>query len=618
MKSENLSSRSLFSGMWMKTLYRRDLLLAFVAVMAYFSVCIMPLILYFRDFGGVYEYYDSMLKGGFSLTSFISGIYAITLSVMLFSYLHSGSSAAALHSFPVTRGKLFRSTLMTGTVLLLAPVLLAAIGMFIFGMFMPPSLTTVGDVSRQVAPGQYLSAINCFRWFIDTSVGSLFMFAIANLAGIVAGKDVIHALLAYLLNSIAAIIFLLIDMYERAFILGSSGSSLAEFAQYTNPFIWYATKRDAALDIKSLPMTLAFIAVTILITLFTGLLYKKIKLEREQDATVFPVVSDMLVIFLTFCTMSLFGMVSAELTPNQSPVYQIIPFIIGCIVGGVPSFIVFRMIADSSVRILNVRTLITFIALLAITAVVFAFTLFDITDQAGKVPEPSDVDRVTVSSMSPFSTKLTLSDSESIKDAIALQKAVLAHKEDISNDEYSSGTITVDIDYKMKNGSSLKRSYYIDAYKQRDIREAAADLAEGDEYDREIADYLRKVILNAGSAEITSSKGYATMAKDDIRPFLMAYMKDYKANRSDYYYNMALSGAGSDTSKDFTHTGLAVVNITPSTSAEHIVIDDSLYMEVCIGKEDKHVQKFLEKNGYAKELKKSEKEYDISSKEDEA
>ena len=613
MKSENLSSRSLFSGMWMKTLYRRDLLLAFVAVMAYFSVCIMPLILYFRDFGGVYEYYDSMFKGGISLTPFISGIYAITLSVMLFSYLHSGSSAAALHSFPVTRGKLFRSTLMTGTVLLLGPALLAAVGMFIFGMFMPSSLTTVGDVSRQIAPGQCLSAVNCLRWFIDTSVGSLFMFAIANLAGIVAGKDVIHALLAYLLNSIIAIIFLLIDMYERAFILGSDGSSLAELAQYTNPFIWYAAKRDGALDIKSMPMMLAFIAATILITLFTGLLYKKIKLEREQDATVFPVVSDMLVIFLTFCTMSLFGMVSAELTPNQSPVYQIVPFIIGCIVGGVPSFIVFRMIADSSVRILNIRALITFIALLAITAAVFAFTLFDITDQAGKVPEPSDVSRVTVHTMAPFDTDLTLSDGDSIKDSIALHKAVLAHRTDVERDEYSSGTATVTLNYKLKNGASLKRSYYIDTYKLRDVREAASELAAGDEYNKEIDNYIRKVILNAYSADVTSSKGYADIAKDDIRPFLMAYMKDYRANGSDYYYSMKVSDLSSDLSKDYTHDSIASANINPDTSADHIVVDDSLYMNIYIGEKDKHVHKFLKKNGYAKELEKSEKEYDDST-----
>ena len=242
----------------------------------------------------------------------------------------------------------------------------------------------------------------------------------------------------------------------------------------------------------------------------------------------------MLVIFLTFCTMSLFGMVSAELTPNQSPVYQIVPFIIGCIVGGVPSFIVFRMIADSSVRILNIRALITFIALLAITAAVFAFTLFDITDQAGKVPEPSDVSRVTVHTMAPFDTDLTLSDGDSIKDSIALHKAVLAHRTDVERDEYSSGTATVTFNYKLKNGASLKRSYYIDTYKLRDVREAASELAAGDEYNKEIDNYIRKVILNAYSADVTSSKGYIDIAKDDIRPFLMAYMKDYRANGSDY------------------------------------------------------------------------------------
>ena len=36
-------------------------------------------------------------------------------------------------------------------------------------------------------------------------------------------------------------------------------------------------------------------------------------------------------------------------------------------------------------------------------------------------------------------------------------------------------------------------------------------------------------------------------------------------------------------------------------------------MNIYIGEKDKHVHKFLKKNGYAKELEKSEKEYDDST-----
>lgn len=623
---------SLFSGMWMKTLYRRDTLLAFVGFMAYFSVCILPLILNFRNFEGVSDYYASTLAGGISIVPFIACGYAVTLSVMLFSYLHSGPSAAALHSFPVTRGKLFRSTLMTGTVLLLLPVLLTAIGMFVFGRFIPAQtisfdpetdilsyeVEVIGNGRAMLYPSKVLSLINCLKWFIDTAVGSMFVFAISNLAGIVAGKDIIHALLACLLNSIVMIVCLLCDLYERAFILGANGSIFTEFYQYTNPFLWYAAKRDGMLGLSSIPMMVIFIAVIVLITLFTGFLYKKIKLEREQDATVFPVVSDMLVIFLSFCMMSLFGAVSAELTPGEHAVYQMAPFLLGCAVGGIPSFIVFRMIADSSVRILRVKTLMTFIAFVMVTAAVLALTCFDITGQADRVPEPSDVAKATVHTMAPFDTDITLSDTESIKDLTALHKAVLGHKDFVSRDEYEPDTIRVTIKYKLKNGTSLNRSYNIKSQTLHDVRQAASELASGEEYTGKVDNYLRKVILNADSAGIDSSKGYADIRKDDIRPLLTAYLEDYKKNGSDYYFLLTLNGVNSNTDITFTNNGTGSFSVSPKGHDSGIA-DESLYLTVAFGEKDKHFQKILKENGYAKELKRSEKEYDTNEvSEDEA
>ena len=641
MKSENLSSNienenitndyksSFFSGMWMKTLYRRDTVLAFVGFMAYFSVCILPLILNFRDFNVVSDYYVSVLSSNLSPVPVIACGYAVTLSVMLFSYLHNSSSAAAMHSFPVTRGKLYRSTLFTGTVLLLLPVLLTAIGMFIFGRVIQPQhvafdaevdalslgMEAAGKNSAILYPDRVFSLLNCLKWFIDTAVGSLFVFAISNLAGIVAGKDIIHALLACLLNSIVLIVCMLIDMYTRAFILGSDGSVFTDFSQYTNPFLWYITKRGDMLGMKAVPMMLTYIAITALIILLTGLLYKKIKLEREQDATVFPVVSDLLVVFLTFCAMSLCGLISAELSPGEHVVCPLMPFLLGCVVGGIPAFIVFRMIADSSVRIIRVRTLITFVVLLAVTAAVLTFTAFDVTGQTDRIPDPQDVSKVTVNTMAPFNTDVTLVDTESAKALTDLHKAILDHKDFITDSDNDIDTIKAEMSYKMKDGSSLKRSYYIKAQTLKDVRKAASDLTAGEEYKGKIENYIIKLTLNADSAAVESSKGYADINEDEIRPLLMAYLKDYNKNGCDYYYRLKLLAPGSDVSYDFTHNGAGIINVSPR-SGDNYTIDDSLYFSGCFASEDKHVQKFLNKNGYAKELVKSEKEYDKAADEE--
>ncbi len=619
---------SAFSGMWMKTLFRRNALLAFVGFMAYFSVCIMPLILSFNNFKGVADYYVSTLGSDFSLTPFIACGYSVVLSVMLFNYLHSGPSAAELHSFPVNRGSLFRSTIFTGTVLLLVPVLLTAIAMFIFGLVMPAqtvsfdpetdilsySVEVIGKGRAVLDPSNVLSALNCFKWFIDTAVGSLFVFAISNLAGIVAGKDIIHALLACLLNTIVLIICALCETYERAFILGSAGGTFIDLSQYSNPFLWYMTKRSGSAEITSIVIMVMFVAAAVLITLITRFLYSRIKLEREQDATVFPAVSDMLVIFLSFCMMSLFGTVSAELAPGAHATYQMVPFLLGCVVGGVPAFVVFRMIADSSVRIMRVRTLITLLVLGLVTAAVLAFTCFDVTGQTDRVPQPSDVERVTVHTMAPFDTDVTLSDTDSIKTLTDLHKAVLEHKDFVEREEFDPDTIKVFINYKMKNGSQLNRKYYVKARTMSDVREVASEFASGEEYTRKVENYLRKVILNAESAGIESSKGYVDTKPEDIRPLIMAYLKDYKKNGSDYYFVLNMNSVTTDTTITFKDDGVGSFNVSPKQQNGD-TLDDSLYMTVPFGAEDKHFHKLLKKNGYSEEMIRSEKEYDINNKE---
>ena len=620
MKSESLSSRkgSLFglSGMWMNTLYRRDLVLAFVAFMAYFSVTILPLILSFNDFAGVEDYYEAMMAGDFNMVPLVACSYPVVLSVILFDYLHNSASAAGMHSFPVTRGKLFRSTLMSGTVLLLAPVLITAVLLFIFGFLMHTGTPIIKDELGVIVPRTLFSASNCMKWFIDTAVGSLFVFALSNLAGIVAGKNVIHALLACLLNSIVGIINVLADMYARAFILGSDGTGLSKLTERSNPFIWYAVKRDGLLSLKDAPMMLMFIAVIAVITVLTGLLYKKIKLEREQDATVFPVVSDLLVIFCSFCVMSVFGIISAEITPGEHAAYPLMPFLFGCIIGGVPAFIVFRMIADSSVRIFKLRTLVNFAAFVLAVCVIFAFTCFDITDQTDRIPALSDVEKVEVRSMAPFNTTFTLEDSQSAEDAAALHKAVLNHKDKVNRNNYETdNTFEVTLNYTLKNGTELKRTYNIDAGKLDDVKAAAGKLASGKEYQSRIDAYIEKVIQSAESCNIYTVKGDINIDDDDIRPLLMAYLKDTKTNGFDYYHRLSKTVDSGDS--DFTNEGRGTIGTSPVIKDnEDWSLHDALAINAVFGKKDTNVQKFLKEKGYAAKLKASEKKYDEMSDEE--
>lgn len=599
------SSNGGLSAMWMTTLMRRNIIVAFVAFLAYFGVAILPLIINFSHFDFVSDYYKELLSGGSAFIPFITVIYVISLSVLMFDYLHNNASTAALHSFPVTRGKLFRTTIITGLMLIVIPIVLTAVLMSIAGLIMPPVTGQNGITD----PGEILEVTACFKWVLDTLLGAFFVFSIANLAGIVAGKNIIHALLAYLLNAIVPIIFILIDSYADAFIFGSTGSSLGDFAPYTNPFTWYMIVRDGSLSAKDIPVMLIFLCIAVLITILAGILYKAIKLEREQNATVFPVVSDLLVIFLSFCGMSVFGLTFSAIELSSETTLPLRPFLLGSAIGGVISFIVFRMIADSSVRIMKPRTFVNFACFLMVTAVVFAFTCFDITGQANRVPSAGDVSRIELAAFAPFDpqVKLELSDKESIDDIIALHKEIIKNKEtarkrvDVEHNTYT----TVAMKYRLKNGMTLSRSYEIPLARIPGAQDKIEKLAESDEYIMKVKQHMLKAgRIKTSQVSLFTSISEIDIKRDDLRRLLLAYMNDYENNGFGYYYNLQNS-VGNDPSGDFTEYRFGTINVYFEWSEE---IDDSFTdISLTFGKKDKNVYSFLKENGYVSEIVKAEK-----------
>ena len=579
--------------MWANTLLRRNAILTFVAFVAYFCAAVLPMLLFRTSPADVQDYISSTISGEMSFTSFVTVLHAVCLSVMTFDYLHSSASCSEFHSFPLTRGKLFRTSVAVECVLAIIPVILTGIGICAAGSMV--QVTSSYNVAAITTP------LNCLKWVIDTAVGSVFVLAISNLAGIIAGKTIIHVLLAYFLNSIVGITCLLMDGYANSFVFGSAGFSLSWLSNYSSPFIWYMAGRGGMLTLKDVPIMLMFIGIAVLITLFTGFLYKIVKLEREQNATVFPVVSDFLVIYLTFCTMSAFGFMLAAMQQGTYTTIPVGPFLIGCLFTGPVSFIVYRMIAESSVRIFNARALMNFIVLLLISAVVFAFTCFDITHQAAKVPDPSDVKRVSIRTMEPFDTTITLSEADSIKNVIALHEAVVSHKDDFAtSDDKELYHLGYTMDYVLSDGSTLTRQYEIDTGKNfDDIKDAVNTLSKGDEYNEKLDHYMRKLIItNKGVELCPQCEDTVKVEKDDIRPLLMAYLKDHKKNGSEYYTSLYNQGTYAPT---FTKDSFAIisVNLKPADPLLENYMDTATF---AFGQEDTHVLKFLEKHGYTDKM----------------
>ena len=58
-------------------------------------------------------------------------VYAVVLAVLLLHYLHQPKMTTALHGLPVSRNVLFGSTLLSGFVLLLVPIVINVLFVFL-------------------------------------------------------------------------------------------------------------------------------------------------------------------------------------------------------------------------------------------------------------------------------------------------------------------------------------------------------------------------------------------------------------------------------------------------------------------------------------------------------
>lgn len=464
MKSANLYSSP--SKAWYKENFRRFWVLPLLEFLALFLINILPIILNYSKFENVSDYTETTMSGCNVANIFVFCAVSIVISASVFSYIHGVASSTMIHSMPITRRKLFRASFFSGLIMLIVPVILTSLlFMVVSGAHISPEAVKMHTDSSSY---DIITLKAVCIWILESSVMAAFVYAMSNLAGILAGNRLIHVLLAMFINGLPFVLLELVQIYESNFLFGYPDEENLLAFSYVSPVSMAAGKCGQAgyLDIYSY---LIYVAVIVAVTLLTSWLYTRIKLERERSACVFPIVSDIVCILLTFICMSLLSLlITSSISETDNGLIQRIPFIVVCIASSVFIYMICRMIADGTTKIFSKVNLKKFGIYVIVVAVFFVFTIFDITGYQQRVPQASKIASVTIESNYAVQSRIHLSSRESVSDVVSLQNAILSEYKNqdfgsASNGE-SEASDVLSIKYELKNGKTMRRSYTLPDY----------------------------------------------------------------------------------------------------------------------------------------------------------
>jgi|GEM_PF-7092552 len=574
------------SGAWFGYVVKRHWIVSLISILGFFLFIHLPDLFKVGDTDLVNAYMGSVANSTNILVNAVIYYFTIATSAMAFDYLHAQDSATIMHSLPFTRGKMFRTTIVAGYLLMLIPIAVCAASMLVL---------------------PYFSVIGCIKWFIDAVVLMSFSYAVANLAGVIAGAVWSHILLAFVLDGIPSLISMLVNVYKGMFLFGYDMGDVMNdpVVTWLSPYTHYIA-RNNTLTFDQLPMVAAFLGAAVLMTVVTGLLYKKVKLERERSTTVFPLVGDLLVILFSFCSLSIMAlMFHAALEMESGWAGDKTVFLTTAIVSGIISFIIFRMIADGTSRIFNFKNLFKFAFFCLICAGIFAVSVFDVLGVENWSPAPAEVKRVSVSLndyyVEDFLPKATLVQKESIENVSALHKAILANKETLQKQaEDLEPESTLKITFTTKGGQTITRTYAVMIpVKNKEIRQALNKAFKSEEYIEAYSSRLTRIARECKALDLVSNENSVRIRKDDAEALMGCYITDFRKagiNVILKYYNYSLDD-GYPT--PFRKTGVASLEFSSNEESYPVIV---------IGPKYKTTAKFLKANKYARRLAREEAE----------
>ena len=558
-----------------------------ISFLVYFLSGVFPILISYSHLNDMYYFIDTLLDNQYPMFMMAHLIAPVVTGVVIFRYIQTSAAVTSLHAMPFTRAALLNSNILSGLIMITAPVFLT--GLFLLLISKPVHNPYVVNRPGQVPLPEDLVDVfaraDIINWMWISFIIILVIYAVTVFAGFVTGNSIMHIFAAFGFNFLVPALFGVFTVYCEQFLYGfNTGRALGHAALSLSPYLKVFD------DYGPFPWIPQILYILNALALFavSMLLYYRRKLERASDSFVFGFMIPVISYLIAFFGMTMLGFYFNAI--GNSGAY----FYAGLLSGAVIFFLIGRMVVKKTFRVFNKRTVQSLGLYLLLAALFVTSFAFDLTGFEKRVPAENSINGAIISGIMPnsgfsgYGAAFTLSTEKNISALRELHGSILENSPKAANrnDYRYTNSKYGEIRYDLKGIFNMSRAYSVNYGLLKDSR-ALAEIFESDEYKSQC------VLSNAdftglSSVEIRNPVFYSwnntvlITGRDKINALLECYDADLKAQK----YEDAIGFGGAFAMLSFNAQPYANVG----------------WNEVAIPRSYKKTVSWLRDNGYAERI----------------
>ena len=413
------------------------------------------------------------LNGSAKATIFVSAFFAVLLAMALFSYLMNSRSVGLMHSLPITRGRQFATHFIVGVIMFTAVHLAAA-------LLALPVQAALGAVDVR----------GTWEWFAAAELTSLFFFALAALCAMITGWLLAIPVIYTGINFLFGAFYLLISTMTQMFYWGYESNGWPAWVSWLTPLVrlynvaapagpddivLYGMENGTNYYVNYLPARfwnamLIYTVAAVLFIVIAWLFCRARHSETAGDAIVFPWLRPVVLYVISLAGGMGLGILLWYLVSYGESIYVML---LCQIVAGLIVYFGVQMLLHKSFKVFNRRGWLGAAALTAALVIVSLVIRFDAFGAQKYVPDVNQIESAQINTYAYDNIPGVrgLKDPQGLEKLTALHKAILEQGRPASQEidqinsiptsEYTGDQdyFTFSIDYTLKDGNTIRRSY---------------------------------------------------------------------------------------------------------------------------------------------------------------
>ena len=392
------------------------------------------------------HYFKEWCENFSFFASIISGVSVVGINLLNFSFMFKRNSSDFTDSLPITRNELFLSKTISGFLIVLVPSVLSLLALGI--------------------------AATCFGFskiFLSVLINILYIIAVTAVCSafsmifIISSASIFDFLLSFATVNIGLLILgaIVCNMCEEL-LIGYRGSDYRIVLRYISPvsFAYYGFGSHvfgSHAPLIYFPYFIKAIIITAVFYVISLLLYRKRKTESTGKAFAYNFLYIICAFLISFCASYVFGAVFEDGVNFNSGIFYLF-----AIIGGLIAGVVYGAITSRGFKTIKKSLIIGGVSFVIMVALAGSIKI-DVIGYNKRIPSKENV---KVASVKIWSDNVSYTDPTFVIDLhkkIITEDDILmdynAFNHELKDDE--STATAVDINYTLKNGRTLSRTYLV-------------------------------------------------------------------------------------------------------------------------------------------------------------